>query len=211
MFKVVIYDCDGVMFDSFEANLAFYDRIMTMLGRPVLDRGNEEQMRILHTFANRDVLSYFFPALDDFAAAIRASSAIDYRDMIPFMRMEDGFRETLEALVPLVELAVCTNRSTSMEMVLETFGLATYFGCVMTAAKAVNPKPHPEPLLKVLDHYGIEPHEALFVGDSDIDRQAAAAAGVPFIAYKSDMPALVRIDRHKEIMNYLGVRPGGKG
>jgi phosphoglycolate phosphatase len=202
-YRTVIYDCDGVMFDSFEANLAFYDRIMVMLGRPVLDRKDDEQMRILHTYANRDVLAWFFPDGDQFAAAVRAASEIDYRDMVPFMRIEDGFVETLETLRSRVNLAVCTNRSTSMEMVLQSFGLTAYFSCVMTASRVANPKPHPEPLLKVLSHYRIAPGEALFVGDSDVDRQAAAAAGVPFVAYKADMEALARIDRHEEIIDIL--------
>ena len=203
-YKTIIYDCDGVMFDSFDANLAFYDRIMVMLGRPLLDRSNNEQMRVLHTFANRDVLSWFFPDEIEFAAAIRAASAIDYRELVPFMRMEEGLVETLEALMPRVGLAVCTNRSTSMDLVLESFGLAGYFGCVMTAARVSSPKPHPEPLLKVLEHYRIGPEEALFVGDSEVDRQAAAAAGVSFVAYKADMAALARIDRHDEILGLLG-------
>jgi HAD superfamily hydrolase (TIGR01509 family) len=119
------------------------------------------------------------------------------------MRMEEGFVDTLEILKPLVELAVCTNRSTSMDLVLESFGLSGYFGCVMTASRVSRPKPHPEPLLRVLEHYRIGPEEALFVGDSDVDRQASAAAGVPFIAYKSDMPALARIDRHSEILGLI--------
>jgi len=202
-YKAVIYDCDGVMFDSFEANLAFYDRIMVMLGRPVLDRRNDEQMRVLHTYANRDVLAWFFPDRDEFAAAVQAASEIDYREMVPFMRIEDGFVETLEALKSRVSLAVCTNRSTSMEMVLRSFGLDPYFSCVMTASRVANPKPHPEPLFKVLSHYRIEPGEALFIGDSDVDRRAAAAAGVPFVAYKADMEALARIDRHEEIVGIL--------
>jgi len=202
--KAVIYDCDGVMFDSFEANLAFYDRIMTMLGRPVLDRKNEEQMRVLHTYANRDVLAWFFPSGEEFVAAVQAASAIDYREMVPFMRLEEGFIETLEALKPKVSLAVCTNRSTSMDMVLESFGLTSYFGCVMTASRVANPKPHPEPLFKVLEHYRIGPSEALFVGDSEVDRQAAAAAGVPFVAYRAGMAAMARIDRHEEILGLLG-------
>ncbi len=202
-YKTVIYDCDGVMFDSFEANLAFYDRIMAALGRPLLDRANGEQMRVLHAFANRDVLAWFFPDGEEFAAAVRAASAIDYRDLVPYMRMEEGFIETLDALKPRVGLAVCTNRSTSMDMVLDAFGLAPYFGCVMTAAKVANPKPHPEPLLKVLAHYGIAPDDALFVGDSEVDRRAAAAAGVPFVAYKADMDGLARIDRHGEIVRLI--------
>jgi phosphoglycolate phosphatase len=202
-YKAVIYDCDGVMFDSIDANLAFYDRIMTMLGLPPLDRRDVEQMRILHAYANREVLRYLFPDAATCNEAVRCASIIDYRELVPFMRMEDGFRETLDALLPRVELAVCTNRSTSMDLVLDSFDLARYFGIVMTAAKVANPKPHPEPLLKVLDHYRIAPEEALFVGDSDVDREAAQAAGVPFVAYKADLPALARIDRHGEILDIL--------
>jgi phosphoglycolate phosphatase len=202
-YKVVIYDCDGVMFDSFEANLAFYDRIMMALGKPSLDRGNAEQMRILHTYANREVLRYFFPDEATYGTAVLAAGAIDYRELVPFMRLEEGLRETLEVLASRVALAVCTNRSPSMDMVLESFDLARYFGIVMTASRVANPKPHPEPLLKVLDHYRIEPEQALFVGDSDVDRQAAVAAGVPFVAYKADLPSIARIDRHEAILDLL--------
>lgn len=205
-YKAVIYDCDGVMFDSFEANLAFYDRIMAALGKLPLDRKNAEQMCVLHTYANREVLRYFFPDETTYSAAVRAAGAIDYRELVPFMRQEEGLRETLEVLTSRVALAVCTNRSTSMDIVLESFDLARYFGIVMTASRVANPKPHPEPLLKVLDHFRIEPEQALFVGDSDVDRQAAEAAGVPFVAYKADLPAVARIDRHEAIFNLLPAR-----
>ena len=202
-YKAVIYDCDGVMFDSFEANLAFYQRIMALMGRPDIDRSNEQQMLVLHTYANREVLAHFFPDLTDFQAAVRHAGSIDYLDLVPLMVMEEGYRETLDALVNRVELAVCTNRSTSMNTVLDSFGLADYFGCVMTASKVANPKPHPEPLLKVLEHYDIAPAEALFVGDSEVDYLAATAAGVPFIAYKNDFPSLARIDRHCDILAFI--------
>jgi HAD superfamily hydrolase (TIGR01509 family) len=202
-FKAVIYDCDGVMFDSFEANLAFYDRIMAMLDKPPLSREDGELMRILHTCASRDVLRHIFPGEAAWNAAMLCIPAVDYRDLIPFMRMEDGFRETLEALAPLVDLAVCTNRAKTMDLVLEYFDLARYFGIVMTASRVTNPKPHPEPLLKVLEHFRIEPGEALFVGDSDLDRQAACSAGVPFVSYKADLLAFARIDRHADILPLL--------
>jgi beta-phosphoglucomutase-like phosphatase (HAD superfamily) len=202
-YKAVIYDCDGVMFDSFEANLAFYQRIMAMMGRPAINRANEEQMLVLHTYANREVLAHLFPDEDDFLTAVGHAGSIDYLDLVPLMVMEEGYRETLEVLRGRVELAVCTNRSTSMHTVLESFGLAEYFGCVMTASKVANPKPHPEPLHKVLAHYGIAPADALFVGDSEVDYLAATAAGVPFIAYKNDFPSLARIDRHPDILHFI--------
>jgi len=201
--KAVIYDCDGVMFDSFEANIAFYLQVMERFGKPALDRSDAETMRVLHTYCNRDVLAYLF-AGDDRMDEVRAFSAtIDYRKLFPLMLMEKGLRETLEALRGRVELAVCTNRASSMEMLLESFGLDRYFSCVMTAGRVANPKPHPEPLLRVLEYYGIDAGEALFVGDSEVDRQAADAAGVPFVAYRGDMRAMARIDRHLDLLSLL--------
>ncbi len=198
-YRAVIYDCDGVMFDSMDANFAFYRTVMDHMGLS-LDWHDPEVIRIIHTYANREVMNHFFTDQGEREKAVRFASTIDYRPLIPLMRMEEGFRETLDLLRGRVNLAVCTNRSTSVGAVLDGFGLAEYFSMVMTAAKSTLPKPHPEPLLRILDHYGLDAGEALFVGDSAVDSQAAAAAGVPFVAYKADLPGMIRIDRHEEIL-----------
>ncbi|GFO64209.1 HAD family hydrolase [Geomonas paludis] len=201
--KAVIYDCDGVLFDSFEANYAFYHLILERFGKPAIDRGDHDTMRILHTYCNKDVLEYLF-AGDDRMDEVRAFSAsIDYRKLFPLMVMEQGLRETLDALKGRVELAICTNRASSMDMLLADFGLDGYFSCVMTAGRVKNPKPHPEPLFKVLEHYGLAPEEALFVGDSDVDRRAAQGAGVPFVAYRGELGCATRIDRHQDLLLLL--------
>jgi len=199
-YKAVIYDCDGVMFDSMQANFAFYGTVMDHMGL-ALDWNDPEVIRVIHTYANREVMNHFFVDREMREEAVRFAGTIDYRRLIPLMKMEEGFRPTLEALQQKVSLAVCTNRSTSMEAVLEGFELESFFSFVMTAARSTLPKPHPEPLLRILDHYGLMPGEALFVGDSAVDCQAAAAAAVPFVAYKADLlPAIARIDRHEEII-----------
>jgi HAD superfamily hydrolase (TIGR01509 family) len=90
-----------------------------------------------------------------------------------------------------------------MDTVLEMFNLTGYFSFVMTAARASFPKPHPDPLNRILAHYGLMPDEALFVGDSAVDSQAAAAAGIHFVAYKSDLPGIARIERHEELLTLL--------
>jgi HAD superfamily hydrolase (TIGR01509 family) len=202
-YKVVIYDCDGVMFDSLESNYVFYNRVMAHLGRPPLDRSDEEARTVLHTYSFSDVMEYFFnndPARDD---ALAFAKTIRYRELAPYMRMEEGLLETLDRIRPHVSLAICTNRASSMEMIIEDFGLSGYFSCIMTASQVTYPKPHPEPLLRVLDHFGIQAGEALFVGDAEVDRRAAAGAGVPFVAYKSELPAATRIGHHQEIVNHL--------
>src|SRR5262245_1481789 len=128
-FRAVIYDCDGVMFDSFDANFEFYARIMARYGKPPLDRLDGETMRILHTYSNRDVMEYLFEGDARKDEALRYAGTIDYRELVPFMRMEEGLRQTLDRLRGGVELAVCTNRASSMEMLLSDFDLASYFSC----------------------------------------------------------------------------------
>lgn len=202
-YKVVIYDCDGVMFDSLESNYIFYNRVMEYLGRPPLDRSDLEARKVLHTYSFVDVMQYFFEGDERRDDALAFAKTIHYRDLAPYMRMEDGLIDTLDELKGRVSLAICTNRAISMEMIIEDFGLSGYFDCVMTASKVSNPKPHPEPLLKVLDHFGIKPAEALFVGDGEVDMQSAKGAGVPFLAYKSPLPSLGRIERHSDILRHV--------
>lgn len=202
-YKVVIYDCDGVILDSIESNYIFYNRIMDGLGRPHIDRFCQESERVLHTYSYLDVIEHFFGSDPRKEEALNIGRTIRYRELMPYMKREDGLLETLQQLKGHVELAVCTNRAASMEMIIEDFGLEGFFSFIMTAGKVENPKPHPEPLLKILEHYRISPQEALFVGDSDVDRLAAEAADVPFVAYKSRIPALYQIEEHTQLLQVL--------
>lgn len=202
-YKVVIYDCDGVILDSVESNYVFYNQIMEYLGRPEIDRDNSDARRVLHTYSFNDVMDYFFTEDVRREEALRFAKTIRYRDLMPYMRMEDGFVSALDQLKGYTSLAICTNRATSMEMIIEDFGLTGYFEFVMTASQVTHPKPHPEPLLKVLDFFKVKPEEALFIGDGEVDMQAARGAGIPFISYKSHLPALARIQHHAEIVRHV--------
>ena len=202
-YKLIIYDCDGVMLDTLDSNYIFYDQVMAYLGRPPLDRSDLTARNVLHTYSFGNVMEYFFAGDARHAEALAFAKTIHYQELAPFMSMEAGLIETLDRLKGHVSLAVCTNRATSMEMIIEDFGLSGYFSCVMTASQVTNPKPHPEPLLKVLDHFGIAAGEALFVGDGEVDMLAARDAGVPFISYKSHLPALARLQRHTDIFQHL--------
>ena len=202
-YKVVIYDCDGVILDSIESNYVFYNRIMDFLGKPEIDRDNGDARRVLHTYSFNDVMEYFFTGDPQRAEAFRFAKTIHYRDLMPYMRMEDGFVSALDQLKGHTSLAICTNRATSMDMIIEDFGLTGYFEFVMTASQVTHPKPHPEPLQKVLAYFEAEPEEALFIGDGEVDMQSAKSAGVPFISYKSHLPGLARIQHHSEIVRHV--------
>lgn len=49
------------------------------------------------------------------------------------------------------------------------------------------PKPDPEGLLKMIDHFGLKNHEVFYVGDSLVDAKTAMSANVDFIAVTTGM------------------------
>jgi len=53
----VIYDCDGVLFDSFEAITRLYNDLCAKLGREPL---REEEMTYVHTRTVYETISFLF-------------------------------------------------------------------------------------------------------------------------------------------------------
>lgn len=57
------------------------------------------------------------------------------------------------------------------------------FSQVLSRDCVENPKPHPEALLKVCENFGVEPEEAVYMGDFLFDLEAAHNAGMKAILY----------------------------
>lgn len=60
----------------------------------------------------------------------------------------------------------------------EYLGIADKFDVIIGLEDVTHAKPDPEPLLTALSRLGVEPAQAVYVGDTDIDMKTAAAAGV---------------------------------
>jgi len=97
-----------------------------------------------------------------------------------------GIAEALQRLRAAgVKVAVVTSkRRRSVEMALEKFpGLDLVVDRFVTVEDTEEHKPHPEPLLKGLELMGdIPKDQAVYVGDSPFDVQAAKAAGLTSVA-----------------------------
>lgn len=179
---VVAFDCDGVMFDTTEANKAYYNAVLAAFAKPPL---TPEQFAFSHSHTVHESLRYLF---DDAATRARADAfrrQMDYQPFINAMQIEPHLRRLLQALQPNCKTAVATNRTDSMPRVMEVFQLAELFDLVVTASDVTHAKPAPDMLIKILNHFKVQPHEMLYIGDSDLDQQAADAAGIPFAAYNN--------------------------
>ena len=207
MFSGYIFDCDGVLFDSIQANIEFYNYLLKAFNRPLM---TPEQIHYIHMATAEESVEYLFkddPHLND-AQQLRLDT--DYYRFIPYMELEPGARKVLETLkAPGRKLAICTNRSTSMEAILEHFDLKSLFDCVITSLDVKKPKPDPEGLLLVLQSLELSPDEALYIGDSTLDSEASRLAGIPFAAYRCrDLEADYHIDTFEEILSPQPVTKG---
>jgi HAD superfamily hydrolase (TIGR01509 family) len=101
------------------------------------------------------------------------------------MAIEPDLLEFLAAVRPPLLTAISTNRTSTMAAVLDTFNLRPHFDLVVTALDVARPKPHPEALLKILAGFGLRSEEGIFIGDTQVDVDHAAAVGMPLIAFRS--------------------------
>lgn len=203
-----IFDCDGVMFDSRQANINFYNHILSYFGLSPL---TDEDIEFVHMNTAVESLNHIFKN------SLYLDEAQEYRlrlDYIPFIKdmvIEPGLIEVLDFLKPDYGLAVATNRSNTIGSVLELNGLTPYFDIVVSSLDVNNPKPHPESIFKILDFFGIEPHECFYIGDSEVDFTVCQASGVPLIAYKNKaLKAKIHVQSMVEIKEILMISRGVK-
>lgn len=195
----IVFDCDGVLFESKRANLAYYNLILESFGESPVEASDRERAHLCHTAASTQVLTQLLGE-ERVPQALAFAAELDYRQFIPFMEPEPGMREALSALAKAYPLAVATNRGYSMPGILDHFGLKAYFKAVVTCHDVENPKPAPDMLHAVAAHLQIAPKALLFVGDSELDQAAARAAGMPFAIYRGELQADLRLEHHSELI-----------
>ncbi|MBS3907680.1 MAG: HAD-IA family hydrolase [Syntrophaceae bacterium] len=201
--RCVIYDCDGVLFDSFEANTKLYNDLCTMVGRGLL---RKEEMEYVHTHTVYEAIHFIFGKGDELEKkALEALKQVDLRNYIVYLKMEPHLFQALNELKENGILrAINTNRTTSMKHIMDRFDLWPFFNMVVTALDVKHPKPHPESIEKILQNFNFKKEEVVFIGDSEVDQQTARSSGVPFIAYKNGtIEADFHIDDHLDLLKFL--------
>ncbi len=186
--QVIIFDCDGVLFASEPANLAFYNHIFAVFGLPEVTAADREQLAVLHTFSSHQVFRHFFGSGDRCREVTAYARSVDYRQFIPLMEPRPGLHEILGRLAARYRLGVATNRTGTMRLVCDHFRLGPYFEHLVTAGDVPRPKPHPDMLQLALELFAVPAAAAVYVGDSPLDQQASREAGIPFIAFGARLP-----------------------
>ena len=191
------------MFDSQEANRSYYNHVLDYCHLPAMV---PEQLAYVHMHTVDESLAYLIRDETTRKAAQVYRRQIGYQPFLKFMQMEPGLVPLLETLRPRFKTAVATNRTDTMARVLADNHIDHLFDLVVCALDVQFPKPHPEALDKVVDHFSVRPDEVLYVGDSQVDETAARAAGIPFVAYRNpDLAADYHIRHLAEMVDLLGL------
>lgn len=185
--RLVIIDLDGTLIDTAPDLAASANATLAELGMPTYDRAmvatwiGEGISRFLkraltgrldgeppaELYARAEPL-----LLKHYAARVSAES-----------RPYPGVKEGLGQLAAMdLDLVCITNKPAAFTApLLKDLGLDRYFTLVLSGDSLPRRKPDPLPLLHACARFGITPAQAVLVGDSANDTQAAHAAGMPVI------------------------------
>ena len=179
---VVIFDLDGTLVDSSSDIAWAANRVLERFGHGVLD---EEKIKECIGWGVRPL---FESLMKGESAGTIERARLEFLDIYGGRLLVDtalypGVTATLDAMAEAGKrMAVVTNKPAALTArIVEGLDLSRFFPLVLGGDSLPNKKPHPEPILKVLDTFGAAAREAVFVGDSAVDCRAARAAGTAFI------------------------------
>ncbi len=178
--RCVLFDVDGTLIDTWRLYLEAFRRSLAphfnrlLSDAEILEYQPSAERRLLQQIIAKDHFPSYFESL---LAHYRALHASHNDGLYP------GVSKMLKNLRARgYRLGVITGKTrAAWDLTFAASGLAP-FDVVVTDDDVTHPKPHPEGLLAALQVFPADPLEALYVGDSLLDCQAARAAGIPFMA-----------------------------
>ncbi len=182
MIKAILFDIDGVLLDSFEANLKYFQDLLQSSGFRKPTREEYEKIFYLPAL---DVIKKYSNLDDDGAKkVVEKGLSKDFPYRYDLLAMPEGAERILRQLSSKFNLAIVTSRA--KQEVFESNDRAKLrglFRVVISYEDTMDHKPHPAPLLEAAKRMKLNPDECIYIGDSKSDREAAEGAGMPCIIY----------------------------
>lgn len=186
--KLVILDCDGVMFNSKEANRHYYDDLLQAFSCPPMTQAELDYVHMHNVYTSVRHIFRNYPEIRQ-EEIDRVCAQTSYSPYLRHMIMEPDLPAFLQDVQQVGFTAISTNRTDStMDQVLDTFHLRSLFDMVVTATNAPRPKPAPDALYMILDRFRLPATSAIYIGDSKLDEEHCRGTGITFVAFNN--PAL---------------------
>lgn len=179
MARGVLFDIDGTLVDSVDLHAQAWQEALARFGKQVpveevrgqIGKGGDA---LLAVFLDEEELERFGEDLAEYRTGLYQ------RQYLPWARAFPGARDLLARLKQggaLVGLASSCKR-TELGYYLRMVGGASLVDAAVTADDAQEAKPAPDVFLACLERLALDPGDAVAVGDSPYDVEAAARAGV---------------------------------
>ncbi|MFA5627197.1 MAG: phosphoglycolate phosphatase [Thiohalomonadaceae bacterium] len=185
---MILLDLDGTLVDSVPDLAYCIDEMMQRLGRAPHGEarvrgwvGNGVERLVKRALTGELQAE---PDEDDLARAMPIFTELYAVNTSQRSLLFPGAREGLEQLQAAgIKLACVTNKAAQFTApLLRDMDIADYFGIVVSGDTLPQQKPHPAPLLHAADFFKVTPAQALMVGDSMHDIEAARAANFAVVA-----------------------------
>ncbi len=185
--RMVLIDLDGTLVDSVPDLAYCTDAMMERLGMPPQGEAKVRQWvgNGVERLVKRALLGQLDGEPDEalFQRALPIFMAL-YKDNVSQRSvLYPGVREGLVFLQDAgYHLACVTNKAAAFTIpLLKDMGIHDVFELIVSGDTTAEKKPHPMPLLHAAQHFGVDPHQALMLGDSISDVKAARAAGFQIV------------------------------
>lgn len=176
---VILFDLDGTLIDSTDAIVStFYHSFVV---KNFKFDGSEEDIKNLIGYP-LDVMYEQLGVAQEEVNGFVEEYKKRYREISLDMTLilEDA-REALELASQYARLGIVTTKTTQYTIpLLENMGIMNYFECIVGRQEVINPKPHPEPILKAMEMMNItvEDFDIYMIGDTKLDLIAAKKANI---------------------------------
>jgi pyrophosphatase PpaX len=175
--RTLLFDLDGTLIDSIRLILDSYHHTFQTHGLP--PRTDQEWLAGIGT-----PLRVVFADLVEHPEQMEAliSTYRDYNlahhdtQVIPYVGAPELIRR-VKAEGYQTGLVTSKNRPGAIRGI-KLAGIADHFDVLVCADDVINPKPHPEPVLKAMAELHADPETTLFIGDSVHDMRCGRDAGV---------------------------------
>ena len=182
-YDTVIFDLDGTLLDTLDDLTDGVNHALADFVYPLADR---EQIRTRLGYGSGYLIAQSVPGgfddpnyqavFDDYLAYYRAHSSVKTR---PY----EGVPELLEELKARgVRRAIVSNKPDSATQELYERWFASSVDYAVGERSGIRRKPAPDSLLEAMRILGAEKRRTVYVGDSEVDIETAAAAGVDCIS-----------------------------
>ena len=181
--KAILFDMDGVILDSFDSSFAVFNVLRKKFGMEEFTKENFRK-KVCGNSVNENAGTYFKGI--DFQELKRLYEELIIENKGKTSLMQDA-KEVLNRIKDKkIKIGLVTNtpRKSAMEL-LEYHKIKDDFDSIVTGDDAERPKPYPDPVIKLCRNLGVEPQEAMLVGDTKNDYKAGKGAGCVVVGFNT--------------------------